>query len=132
MTTSRTGKPLSSPPAYVSRSSSGHGLARRPPHGHPVSSSPSETDLDERRLFGHISDGVRESRTPRRPKPAGRSHESDQTQKSQSSSSVLSALPMTYDDPDPEKKSWFSSALGDSADRIAGFTSVVSLGNIGS
>jgi hypothetical protein len=65
-------------------------------------------------------------------KPAGRPHKSDQTQKSQSSSSVLSALPMTYEDPDPEKKSWFSSALGDSADRIAGFTSVVSLGNIGS
>ncbi len=56
----------------------------------------------------------------------------DQDQKSQSSSSVTTALPMTYDEPDPEKKSWFSSAFGDSADRIAGFTSVVSLGNIGS
>jgi hypothetical protein len=50
-------------------------------------------------------------------------------QKSQSSSSVTTALPITYDDPDPEKKSWFSSALGDSADRIAGFTSVSSRGN---
>jgi hypothetical protein len=28
-------------------------------------------------------------------------------QKSQSSSSVASALPITYDEPDPEKKSWF-------------------------
>ncbi len=72
------------------------------------------------------------ARAPRRPKPAGRPHESDQDQKSQSSSSVTTALPMTYDEPDPEKKSWFSSAFGDSADRIAGFTSVVSLGNIGS
>lgn len=27
-------------------------------------------------------------------------------QKSQSSSSVASALPMTYDEPEPEKKSW--------------------------
>ena len=27
-------------------------------------------------------------------------------QKSQSSSSVASALPMTYEDPEPEKKSW--------------------------
>jgi hypothetical protein len=50
-------------------------------------------------------------------------------QKSQSSSSVLTALPITYDDPEPEKKSWFSSALGDSAERIAGFTSVSSRGN---
>ena len=50
-------------------------------------------------------------------------------QKSQSSSSVMTALPMTYDDPEPEKKSWFSSALGDSADRIAGLTSVSSFGN---
>jgi hypothetical protein len=31
-----------------------------------------------------------------------------QIQKFQSSSSVTTALPMTYDDPDPEKKSWFS------------------------
>jgi hypothetical protein len=31
-------------------------------------------------------------------------------QKFQSSSSVLTALPMTYDEPDPEKKSWFISA----------------------
>jgi Phage integrase family len=29
-------------------------------------------------------------------------------QKSQSSSSVTTALPITYDDPEPEKKSWFS------------------------
>jgi hypothetical protein len=75
---------------------------------------------------------TRTRKAPHRPKPAGRSRRSDQTQKSQSSSSVLSALPITYDDPDPEKKSWFSSALGDSADKIAGFTSVASLGNIGS
>jgi hypothetical protein len=50
-------------------------------------------------------------------------------QKFQSSSSVLTALPITYDEPEPEKKSWFSSALGDNADRIAGFTSVSSRGN---
>jgi hypothetical protein len=50
-------------------------------------------------------------------------------QKSQSSSSVSTALPITYDEPDPEKKSWFSSAFGDSAARIAGLTSVSSLGN---
>ena len=49
---------------------------------------------------------------------------SAQDQKSQSSSSVSSALPITYEDPEPEKKSWFSSALGDSEARIAGFTSV--------
>ena len=53
-------------------------------------------------------------------------------QKSQSSSCVTTALPMTYDEPDPEKKSWFSSAFGDRADMIDGFTSVESLGNIGS
>ncbi|CPU65365.1 Uncharacterised protein [Mycobacteroides abscessus] len=35
---------------------------------------------------------------------------------------------MTYDEPDPEKKSWFSSAFGESAERIAGLTSVSSLG----
>lgn len=57
---------------------------------------------------------------------------SRQAQKSQSSSSVLTALPMTYDEPDPEKKSWFSSAFGERADRIAGFTSVMFFGNIGS
>ena len=50
-------------------------------------------------------------------------------QKSQSSSSVFTALPITYEDPEPEKKSWFSSAFGDSAERIAGETSVISLGN---
>src|SRR6202012_696584 len=50
-------------------------------------------------------------------------------QKSQSSSSVTTALPITYDDPDPEKKSWFSSALGERADRIAGLTSVSARGN---
>lgn len=50
-------------------------------------------------------------------------------QNSQSSSSVLTALPMTYEEPDPEKKSWFSSAFGDRAERIAGLTSVSSLGN---
>ena len=50
-------------------------------------------------------------------------------QKFQSSSSVTTALPITYDDPEPEKKSWFSSALGDNAERIAGFTSVSSRGN---
>ena len=55
-----------------------------------------------------------------------------QTQKSQSSSSVASALPMTYDEPDPEKKSWFSSAFGESADRMAGFTFVTLEGNIAS
>jgi len=53
-------------------------------------------------------------------------------QKSQSSSSVFTALPITYDEPDPEKKSWFSSAFGESAERIAGFTSVTDFGNIGS
>jgi hypothetical protein len=52
-----------------------------------------------------------------------------QVQKFQSSSSVLTALPITYDEPEPEKKSWFSSALGLNADRIAGFTSVSSRGN---
>jgi len=31
------------------------------------------------------------------------------SQKSQSSSSVLTALPITCDEPEPEKKSWFSS-----------------------
>jgi hypothetical protein len=39
---------------------------------------------------------------------------------------------MTYDEPDPLKKSWFSSAFGDSADRIAGLTSVTEAGNIAS
>ena len=53
-------------------------------------------------------------------------------QKSQSSSSVASALPMTYDEPEPLKKSWFSSALGERADRIAGFTLVTDDGNIAS
>lgn len=53
-------------------------------------------------------------------------------QNAQSSSSVATALPMTYDDPDPEKKSWFSSAFGESADRMAGFTSVTVDGNIAS
>jgi hypothetical protein len=52
-----------------------------------------------------------------------------QIQKFQSSSSVLTALPITYDEPEPEKKSWFSSALGDNADRMAGLTSVSSRGN---
>jgi len=33
------------------------------------------------------------------------------TQKSQSSSSVTTALPITYDEPEPEKKSWFSSGV---------------------
>jgi len=53
-------------------------------------------------------------------------------QKSQSSSSVATALPITYDEPDPLKKSWFSSAFGESADRIAGFTLVTVDGNIAS
>jgi hypothetical protein len=64
--------------------------------------------------------------------PAGMPGDSvadQRVQKSQSSSSVMTALPITYDDPEPEKKSWFSSALGDSADRIAGLTSVSSRGN---
>jgi hypothetical protein len=52
-----------------------------------------------------------------------------QVQKFQSSSSVLTALPITYDEPEPEKKSWFSSAFGDNADRMAGLTSVSSRGN---
>ena len=56
----------------------------------------------------------------------------NRTQKSQSSSSVATALPMTYEDPDPLKKSWFSSAFGESADRMAGFTLVTLEGNIGS
>jgi integrase len=66
---------------------------------------------------------------------AGPASESDEqaadldVQKSQSSSSVLTALPITYDEPEPEKKSWFSSALGLNADRIAGLTSVSSRGN---
>ena len=50
-------------------------------------------------------------------------------QKSQSSSSVSSALPITYELPEPEKKSWFSSAFGESAARMAGFTSHASDGN---
>ena len=33
-----------------------------------------------------------------------------QVQKSQSSSSVLIALPITYEEPEPEKKSWFYTA----------------------
>ena len=33
-------------------------------------------------------------------------------------------------EPEPEKKSWFSSALGDSAARIAGLTAAISAGNI--
>ena len=53
-------------------------------------------------------------------------------QKSQSSSSVTTALPITYELPDPEKKSWFSSAFGERAERIAGFTSVTEEGNMGS
>lgn len=56
----------------------------------------------------------------------------EETQKSQSSSSVTTALPITYDEPEPEKKSWFSSAFGERAARIAGFTSVTVFGNIGS
>ena len=71
------------------------------------------------------------------PSPAGvsrpvirRSCERDQ--KSQSSSSVFSAVPMTYEEPEPEKKSWFSSEFGDSAERMAGFTLAVSDGNIAS
>ena len=40
---------------------------------------------------------------------------------------MFTALPITYDEPDPEKKSWFSSAFGESAERIAGFTSVTVL-----
>src|SRR5690606_31183415 len=64
-----------------------------------------------------------------RSQPAG---EVQLGQKSQSSSSVATALPITYDEPDPEKKSWFSSAFGESADRIAGFTSVTVAGNIAS
>lgn len=63
--------------------------------------------------------------------PSGPESESGD-QKSQSSSSVASALPMTYDEPDPEKKSWFSSAFGERADRIAGFTFVTVAGNIAS
>ena len=62
-----------------------------------------------------------------RPQPKLQPH-----QKSQSSSSVASALPITYDEPDPEKKSWFSSAFGDRAERIAGFTLVTLDGNIAS
>ncbi len=53
-------------------------------------------------------------------------------QKSQSSSSVATALPMTYDEPDPEKKSWFSSAFGERAERIAGLTFVTLDGNMAS
>lgn len=53
-------------------------------------------------------------------------------QKSQSSSEVASALPITYELPLPEKKSWFSSAFGDSAERMAGFTFVTDAGNIAS
>lgn len=115
-----------------SRSLSGDGLPRHAHHGVRVSHSSSETNLDERPLSGRPGDGARELRTPRQPKPAGRPHESDQDQKSQSSSSVFTALPMTYDEPEPEKKSWFSSAFGDKAERMAGFTSVMFFGNIGS
>lgn len=32
---------------------------------------------------------------------------------------------MTYDEPEPEKKSWFSSPFNDSAERIAGFVADV-------
>lgn len=71
-----------------------------------------------------------QTKGPRAISRAGPSSPPDQ--KSQSSSSVASALPMTYDEPDPEKKSWFSSALGDRADRIAGFTFVTDAGNIAS
>ncbi len=53
-------------------------------------------------------------------------------QKSQSSSSVATALPITYDEPEPEKKSWFSFALGLSAAMMAGFTWHMSSGNMGS
>lgn len=50
------------------------------------------------------------------------------TQKSQSASSVVTVLPITYDDPEPEKKSWFSLS-GDKAARIAGLTSQALAGN---
>jgi hypothetical protein len=36
---------------------------------------------------------------------------------------------MTYEEPEPEKKSWFSSAFGERAERMAGLTSVASAGN---
>ena len=45
-------------------------------------------------------------------------------QKSQSSSLVCSALPMTYEEPEPLKKSWFSSEPGARAARISGLTTV--------
>ncbi len=62
------------------------------------------------------------------PCPAAPASQVHARQKSQSSSSVSSALPMTYELPEPEKKSWFSSAFGESAARIAGFTSQISAG----
>ena len=79
-------------------------------------------------------DPLREHRRLAESLPAGcgRLGGSAPNQKSQSSSSVASALPITYDEPEPEKKSWFSSALGERADRIAGFTFVVVDGNIAS
>ena len=43
------------------------------------------------------------------PAPTTLDQAADLCQKSQSSSSVLTALPITYDDPEPEKKSWFCS-----------------------
>ena len=61
--------------------------------------------------------------------PACQLRVSGAAQKSQSSSSVFTAFPITYEEPEPEKKSWFSSAFGDSEERIAGETSVISRGN---
>lgn len=115
-----------------SPSVSGRNVSPRAHSSSRVAHTPSELNLVEGPPYDRTSDDGRERRTPRQPKPAGRPRESDQDQKSQSSSSVFTALPITYDEPDPEKKSWFSSAFGDRAERMAGFTSVMFFGNIGS
>jgi hypothetical protein len=47
---------------------------------------------------------------PRRAAGADNHRADQRIQKSQSSSSVTTALPITYEDPEPEKKSWFWSA----------------------
>ena len=87
-----------------------------------------DSPVQSHRRRAHVSRSVA---GPLLENPSTRRKE-EETQKSQSSSSVATALPMTYDEPDPEKKSWFSSAFGDSADRIAGFTLVTVDGNMAS
>ena len=78
--------------------------------------SPALTDCQlDQRVRGHA----------KRARPIGAPSENyTSRQKSQSSSVVASAVPITYDEPEPEKKSWFSSAFGERAAKIAGFTAV--------